>query len=147
MVPGENSERHPLTLGPFAGGGGASFRGRTTSSTTSPVPRQCLSFAGELLAGHRDDTCSQIILDSGPIKGTQASDSLDSGVAGSEAEENIGNLLRTRTTARRIGRAIFIVVVDKDVQSEQYGHAVDDTERILTKICAVIYDNQLMRRE
>ena len=106
-----------------------------------------LSFAGELLAGHRDDTCSQIILDSGPIKGTRASDSLDTGVTGSEAEENIGNLLRTRTTARRIGRAIFIVVVDKDVQSEQYRHALDDTERILTKICAVIYDNQLMRRE
>ena len=42
---------------------------------------------------------------------------------------------------------LSILVVDKDVPHSHYKSALDEAEFMLSKICAVVYDNHLMRRE
>jgi hypothetical protein len=116
-----------------------------------------LLFAAELLAGHRDDTCGQIVLDSVPTYrrpmddagATAAKETVGTGdqVVGSDVHSAAALPLRTRTTIWRIGRAVFILVVDKDVPHSHYKSALDEAEFMLSKICAVVYDNHLMRRE
>ena len=198
--------------GAIQSSGGSSGDSRVNQLALLANLQAVLHLATELLAGHRDDTCGQVVLDTGPIgcfhrslsfnkKGSspasggfctsknghelpptlplpQPRSSVDiipapaetcsssrswsrtltggGGAkekaakvrgAGGEREDRSGGLLRTRTTACRIGRALFVMIVDKDVPYERYKDGLDEAERMLAGICAIISENHLMRRE